>query len=60
VLERIAHDIRTGYTLGYSPPAAANGYRPIRVDVHAPDGRKLNVRARSGYIAAGSTEHERQ
>lgn len=59
VLERIAHDIRTGYTLGYSPSATASGYRPIRVEVRAPDGRKLRVRARSGYIAAGSTEHER-
>ncbi len=58
VLERIAHDIRSGYTLGYSPSQQAPGYRAIRVEVHPRDGRKLNVRARSGYIAAGSSDHE--
>lgn len=64
VLERVAHDIRSGYTLGYSPSRDTPGYRAIRVDVHPPDGRKLNVRARSGYIAAQSTaqsiDHDRQ
>jgi len=59
VLERIAHDIRTGYTLGYSPSNDAPGYRAIRVDVQPRDGRKLHVRARSGYIATGSTNHDR-
>jgi Ca-activated chloride channel family protein len=59
ILEQIAHDIRTGYTLGYSPSQDAPGYRTIRVDVHGPDGRKLNVRARSGYIAGPATEHDR-
>jgi len=58
VLERIAHDIRSGYTLGYSPSRDTPGYRAIRVEVHPRDGRKLNVRARSGYIAAGSSDHE--
>src|SRR5436190_3799013 len=51
VLERIAHDIRSGYTLGYSPSGETAGYRAIRVEVHQRNGRKLNVRARSGYIA---------
>ena len=60
VLERIAHDIRSGYTIGYSPSATNDGYHAIRVDVRAPDGRKLNVRARSGYIAIGSSNHDRQ
>jgi VWFA-related protein len=59
-LERIAHDIRSGYTLGYSPSQDTAGYRAIRVDVHAPDGRKLNVRARSGYVGGGSTDHDQQ
>ena len=58
VLERIAHDIRSGYTIGYSPTQDTAGYRAIRVDVRAPDGRKLNVRARSGYIAGGSGDHD--
>ena len=53
ILERIAAEIRSGYTLGYVPPAG-DGYRAIRVDVHPPDHRKLNVRARSGYVAGTS------
>ena len=60
VLERIAHDIRSGYTLGYSPSRDAPGYRAIRVDVKSTDGKKLNVRARSGYIAPDSDNHDRQ
>jgi len=50
-LERIARDIRSSYTIGYVPPDAAKAStRHIRVDVHPPGGRKLNVRARSGYV----------
>ena len=60
VLERIAHDIRSGYTLGYNPSRDTPGYRAIRVDVKSPDGKKLNVRARSGYIAPGSEDHDRR
>jgi VWFA-related protein len=59
VLERIAHDIRSGYTIGYSPSQDTPGYRPIRVEVTSPQGKKLNVRARSGYIAPGSDNHDR-
>jgi len=58
ILERVAAEIRSGYTLGYSPAATAGGFRTIRVAVHAPDGRKLNVRARSGYVA-GTTSASR-
>jgi Ca-activated chloride channel homolog len=61
ILERIAREIRSGYTLGYIPAAGAAGYRAIRVDVRPPDGRKLSVRARSGYMAEASAEiHDRQ
>lgn len=55
VLEQIAHDIRSGYTLGYVPSATGDGYRSIRVDVRAADGRKLVVRARPGYVAGRPT-----
>lgn len=49
-LERIAHDIRSSYTIGYAPPAGGTATaRSIRVDVR-PQGRKLTVRARSAYI----------
>jgi VWFA-related protein len=54
ILEQIAAEIRSGYTLGYVPPAGS-GYRAIRVDVHAPDHRKLRVRARSGYVAGSAS-----
>ena len=55
-LERVARDIRSGYTVGYVPPAGADGprRRQVRVDVRSPDGRKLTVRARTAYINAGS------
>jgi Ca-activated chloride channel family protein len=56
VLERIARDIRSAYTLAYTPSAgvasgAAPGRREVRVYVRAPDGRPLRVRARDGYFA---------
>ena len=58
VLERIARDIRSGYTVGYVPPPGdPTPRRPrVRVDVRAPDGRKLAVRARSSYINSHSGE----
>ena len=60
ILEQIAHDIRSGYTIGYVPSAPAEGYRAIRVEARSPDGRKLGVRARSGYIArTGPHTHDR-
>jgi Ca-activated chloride channel family protein len=56
VLQRIARDIRSGYTVGYIPPAGADSQRrrSVRVDVRSPDGRKLAVRARSSYIGSPS------
>jgi len=61
ILERIAREIRSGYTLGYVPAGGGEGYRAIRVEVRSPDGRKLSVRARTGYIAGASAEnHDRQ
>jgi Ca-activated chloride channel homolog len=60
ILERIAHDIRNGYTIGYVPSATGDGYRTIRVEVRSPDGRKLSVRARPGYMAGPPAEnHDR-
>ena len=58
VCERIAHDIRNQYTLGY---VSANTPRPgayhaIRVAAR-PEGKgKLMVRTRAGYIAAGDQD----
>ena len=58
ILERIAAEIRSGYTLGYAPTATAPGFHAIRVVVRPADGKNLNVRARSGYVA-GTTSASR-
>jgi VWFA-related protein len=51
ILQRIAQDIRSGYTIGYVPAAGPGrpGHRAVRVVVRPSDGRKLAARARSGY-----------
>jgi Ca-activated chloride channel homolog len=51
--QRIARDIRSGYTLGFVPASSEPGYRALRVAVRPPNGHKLTVRARSGYTAEG-------
>ena len=52
-LEHIARDIRATYTLGYVPTNQARdgGMRKLRVVASHPDGRKLRVQARGGYVA---------
>ena len=50
ILERIARDIRCGYTIGYAPSRPGGGYRAVRVAVNAADKRRLKARARSGYV----------
>jgi VWFA-related protein len=62
ILERIASEIRSGYTIGYAPSAGTlkPGYHAIAVQVRAPDRRKLTVRARAGYMAGAASEtHDR-
>src|SRR5579872_6252124 len=56
--ERIAHDIRHQYTLGYvSNNAVKPGvYRSIRVVARTPENGKLTVRTRAGYIAGGAAK----
>jgi len=52
-LEHIARDIRATYTLGYVPTNQARDgtMRKLRVVASHPDGRKLKVQARGGYVA---------
>lgn len=52
VFERIAHDIRSSYMIGYAPPVtgAADARRKVEVDLQGRDYRKFKVRARSVYI----------
>ena len=51
--ERIAREIRGGYTIGYVPPARDGAYHRVRSRSIRPSARKLNVRTRPGYFAAG-------
>ena len=54
ICRAIAQEIRSQYTIGYTP-AVQNldgGYRKIRVNVVGHRGEKLVVRTRDGYIAA--------
>ena len=55
VLERIARDIRSSYTIGYAPPAEGKGadrQRKVDVDLTGREHRKFRVRSRSLYIPA--------
>jgi len=49
----IAREIRSGYTIGYVPPDRDGAFHRVRVQVEADAGRKLIVRTRPGYFAAG-------
>ena len=51
--ERIARDIRGGYTIGYVPPARDGVYHRVKVEIDPSSARRLNVRTRPGYVAAG-------
>lgn len=53
ILERIAHDIRTQYTLAYAPANRKQDgtYRAIQVKASAPGHGQLSVRTRAGYRA---------
>jgi VWFA-related protein len=51
--ERIAREIRSGYTIGYVPPDRDGAFHRVRVDVQPASSQKLTVRTRPGYFAAG-------
>jgi Ca-activated chloride channel family protein len=53
--EQIAREIRSGYTIGFSPtPARTADFRALRVLVGAGDGRRLVARTRAGYYPGRS------
>jgi Ca-activated chloride channel family protein len=56
VLQRIAHDIRNMYTVGYTPASASHKeeLRHVSVVVTLPTGRKAMVRTRRAYLAGQS------
>jgi Ca-activated chloride channel family protein len=47
----IARDLRTQYTIGFTPapPRAGQTFRKVKVSVVSPSGVKLGVRTRAGY-----------
>jgi VWFA-related protein len=50
--ERIARELRRGYTIGIQPSDSVDGgFRSIRVVVDAGEGRRLVARTRAGYYA---------
>jgi Ca-activated chloride channel family protein len=53
ICERIAHDIRSQYTIAYVPTNRTRdgGYRTIQVKANAPGRGRLRVRTRTGYLA---------
>jgi len=54
-IERVALDIRSAYTVGYSPAESARtGFRRIRAAVRMPDGKSVVVRTRAGYMATAN------
>ena len=58
ICQSIAHEIRTQYAIGYVPnsPAPEGSYRAIYVEARAPNGAKLKVRARAGYVAGSNRQ----
>jgi Ca-activated chloride channel family protein len=50
--QHIAREIRSGYTIGYSPPDRDGAYHRVRVEVAADGRRKFSVRTRPGYFAS--------
>jgi VWFA-related protein len=51
---QIAHEIRNEYTIGFAPPDRDGRYHVVRVLLSAASARKLVVRTRPGYFAAGA------
>ena len=51
IFTRIALEMRSRYTIGFSPPAGSHGFRAVRVTVDDVDHRKLMARTRGGYDA---------
>jgi VWFA-related protein len=48
---KIAHELRSMYTIAYTPEGTEAGFRRVQVVVKAPGKNRLNVRTRQGYNA---------
>jgi Ca-activated chloride channel family protein len=56
--ERIAREIRSGYTVGYVPPDRDGAFHHVRVDIE-PRVPHLDIRTRPGYFAAGISQRSK-
>jgi Ca-activated chloride channel homolog len=54
--KRIARDIRSGYTIAFEPSRRDGKFHRVRVEVDRSIGRRLEVRARPGYVAPASVK----
>lgn len=50
--QHVAREIRSGYTIGYVPPDHDGAFHRVRVEIQPPE-RRLTIRTRPGYFAAG-------
>jgi len=57
--QHIAREIRSGYTLGYTPPERDGGFHRVRVEVASDGKRRLTARTRPGYFASRQTSEPR-
>jgi Ca-activated chloride channel family protein len=58
ICERIAREIRSGYTIAFTPPMPDGLYHELRVVV-SPGPDRLVARTRPGYTAAGGEHRDR-
>lgn len=54
VMMAVARDLRSQYTIGFSPAASGRRLRSITVTALGPEGDKLRVRTRSSYLRGGT------
>lgn len=61
ITKAVAHDIRNQYTIGYKPtrPQSEGGFRNVKVEA-VTEGKRLQVRTRSGYYAGQKTEAKKR
>ena len=56
-IQTISRELRSQYSLGYSPTRSGSQYRRVRVEAHAKNSNRLTVRTQEGY-ALDSQERE--
>jgi Ca-activated chloride channel homolog len=59
ICRQIAKDIRTRYTLGYTPSAEGKTERRIKVTATSPDHPRLTVRTRTSYVFSDKAAESR-